>query len=211
MSEGETPRSAYQVTELVALVGVFALTLLACPTLLVLAAWPCGLEQALSFPVCLPLLPLGAWLLLVLAAAVWDVVRLGLALSRRTRLRRWVWGVLAAVVVIITLALLSGDAPLRVAFAATRGEWDQLQASVPPGAKRLAGGRVSIYRVEDISTDPRGGVYFRTSSTGIGIGPTGWFAGFAYEPNSRGTPYGSHQYELHHLSGPWYAFSATTR
>lgn len=116
----------------------------------------------------------------------------------------------APIVVCITYALLVLYVPRRVVFAAFAGQFEAHVAGAPVGrpAKPL-NERLGIYQVDEYAADPRGGVYFRTGWTGDGIGPDRLSFGFAYRPNTEGSPFGSKYYAPRRLFGQWYWFKAS--
>jgi hypothetical protein len=83
-------------------------------------------------------------------------------------------------------------------------------AAPPSGSEDEALGRwLGAYFVDRYAADPRGGIYFRTHSGPDGIGPDTMSYGFAYQPNSEGTPFGEAGYRYSRMAGDWYCFSAS--
>lgn len=68
---------------------------------------------------------------------------------------------------------------------------------------------LGFYFVDRYAADPRGGFYVRTHTGADGIGPDTMNCGFAFRPNSAGTPFGTAKYGLLHIVGDWYCFSAS--
>jgi hypothetical protein len=113
----------------------------------------------------------------------------------------------APVVVCLTYVSLRYYIPRRIAFAACKGQFEKHVAVAPAG--RSAGPTwMGIYRVNEYEVDPRGGVYFRTGTTGDGLGPDTLSYGFVNQPNGQGTPFGAARYSVYHLFGDWYWFRA---
>jgi hypothetical protein len=156
----------------------------------------------------------GCWACLALPLAavlgivwLWVVVQGRRAGVDRLSLRRVL--VLPALVV-MTVALLYFQIPLRIGFAAARTGFQSHAAAAPPsdwGGKWL--GKVGIYQVDAYAADPRGGVYFRTGTAQDGMGPDLMSYGFAYRPNPTGTPFGRARYRMGRLTGDWYWFAAS--
>jgi hypothetical protein len=181
--------------------GVNALTLAGGALLLVLSLWPgfvVGCLLVLAYPV---ILALGiTWLVVVILGTRRDVAP---PVTARA-------AILAPVVVCVTYVLLAYYVPRRIAFAACAGQFDRYVASAPGGGMPVRLGRwLGIYYVDEYAADPRGGVYFRTGTTGDGIGPDVLSYGFAYRPNRQGTPFGAARYSIYRLHGDWYWFRAS--
>ena len=114
----------------------------------------------------------------------------------------------APVVVCMTYASLRYYVPRRIAFAACRGQFEKHLAAAQAGTPS-APAWMGIYRVDECRADERGGVYFRTGTTADGIGPDTLSYGFAYKPNTNGSPFGAARYRAYPLLGDWYWFQAS--
>jgi hypothetical protein len=118
---------------------------------------------------------------------------------------------LAPIMVMFTLLLLIFYIPRRIAFVAFRSQFASYVPSAPASNGRPAplDKWLGIYHADSYGSDPRGGVYFRTGTGADGIGPDQMSYGFAYQPNTKGTPFGAAHYGIWHLSGDWYWFRAS--
>jgi hypothetical protein len=123
--------------------------------------------------------------------------------------RRWI--VLSPAIIALSLVLVSNGIPKRVAFGLSRAAFERHIATAPVSEyegvplERWLG----VYYVDRYAADPRGGVYFRTHAGVDGIGPDTKSDGFAYRPNSFGSPFGDAGYGASRLVGDWYVFSAS--
>ena len=81
----------------------------------------------------------------------------------------------------------------------------------PPSSDRALplNRRLGIFQVDEYAADPRGGVYVRVHSGGDGLGPDIMSYGFAYQPNSKGTPFGAAEYQTFAIGRGWYWFRAS--
>lgn len=113
----------------------------------------------------------------------------------------------------ITVSLLMTSAPTRIALCLCRDKFEDLLNSAPEFKSEYAckskpePRRVGFFQVDTFGADPRGGVYFRTS-TGVNvIDQLSW--GIAYQPNNEGSPFGNAHYFTDHLFGDWHSFSVS--
>ncbi|WZO98316.1 hypothetical protein EP7_005376 [Isosphaeraceae bacterium EP7] len=167
--------------------------------LLVLSIWPARMSLGLfaAFTFSLIWLPLTAFA--VLRSASQECQRPGEA-ARASRTRSWALS--AGATLLLTLAALCVSLPVRLGFAASRSAFEAgLAGPHDPGRP------LGLYRVDRRDADPRGGVYFRTGTSEDGPFITSW--GIAHRPNPKGSPYGMGRYDRVHLTGDWYAFSAS--
>jgi hypothetical protein len=111
----------------------------------------------------------------------------------------------------VTLALLWLNVPQRVVFASCCSELETLANKVLTERSFEQHGDLQAgpYRVDAYAGDERGGVFFRTRAGPDGIGPDTTSYGFAFRPNTEGTPFGNAHYQRRHLFGDWYAFAAS--
>jgi hypothetical protein len=184
-----------------------ALIAVASGSLIVFSLWPGAMKDILFslFLGCLMLPLLGLGVLGLLGMALVELL-----VPSRTIRKPPKWGLVAAGIMCGTGALLAYHFPVRVAFTFARPTLEPLVESVlkNPGKQPvdlLAG----IYHIDCQAADPRGGVYFRTRKGPDGIGPDEMSYGFAFRPNSEGSPFGNADYQLAHLFGDWYEFSAS--
>jgi hypothetical protein len=93
----------------------------------------------------------------------------------------------------------------------SRPAFQQYASTAPASGYRdkVLGRLLGFYYVDRYGADPRGGVYFRTHSGADGIGPDTMSYGFAFRPNTEGTPFGRAGYCYSHVVGNWYVFSAS--
>ena len=117
----------------------------------------------------------------------------------------------APLAVAATIGMLAYDVPLRIAFAGSRGGFEQRLRLAPSTTNPVAQGQtIGIYNVDKCAADARGGVYFRTGTTKVGfLDYDTVSSGFVYRPNTEGTPFGADSYRLGRLSGDWYWFRAS--
>lgn len=116
-----------------------------------------------------------------------------------------------AIILLGTYVFLEFYVPRRIAFAVSRSAFEQLISQAPKSDRKGTplNRRLGIYRVDEYVADPRGGVYFRVYSGSDGIGPDRMSYGFAYAPNTKGTPFGAAHYRLFGLGNDWYWFHAS--
>jgi hypothetical protein len=132
-------------------------------------------------------------------------------LGPRPGRRRWLAS--AALVLLLNFGLLWCGVPRRLAFLHARHSFEASIATAPPAyssGKRLER-RLGVYHVDQVATDPRGGVYFRTRSGPDGFQPSKMTYGFSHRPNPAGSPFGDEKYALSHVVGEWYSFQAANR
>lgn len=114
---------------------------------------------------------------------------------------------------ILTPLLLGTYIPRRLVFQQYQSDFETLLVDAPSAADGSTvplNADFDLYWVDHWGTDRRGGVYFRTLVTGE-KGSKGSSYGFAHRPNSDGSPFGNENYEIHHLTGEWYTFSASDK
>lgn len=206
---------------------IFLVTLVGCPTLLVLSIYPGVLADItflalLSSPIWMTALFVGGFLSLFYREGLRTgkvkeapdkslsddaIIEAGPAPAAFRR------GLASVTAVALTILLLRAQVPRRVAFHSSRPAFDRLAASAPVVRSRFPVGefarRVGVYQVDRRAADARGGVYFRTHTGPDGIGPDTMSYGFAYRPNFEGTPFGKSGYRLTRVSGDWYVFEAS--
>jgi hypothetical protein len=175
--------------------------------LLPLSIYP-GLLSELAFlaaigsPFWMPALCVTLWVRMDIAHEVRDLF--GVPPGRR----RWHAG--AVSLLLLNAGLLWYDVPCKLAFLHARPAFEASVAAAPKlysGSKTI-GRRFGAYHVERLAADPRGGVFFQTSS-----GPDGFYTnrmkyGFSLRPNQAGCPFGDEKYFLSHVVGDWYVFQA---
>jgi hypothetical protein len=186
---------------------IFTTTVLGGIGLLIASVWPGAIENAVfGFPfVCAWLPLLGSWFFFLVALAFRDFIGQPNPPARR----QW-FGVGSAAIMFATLGLLWLHIPKRIGFAFCHSALGELvdQAPANPFEGNELDLRVGPYRVNRYAADRRGGVFFRTATGRNGIGPDQFSYGFAFDPNSEGTPFGNAYYWRRHLFGGWYAFAA---
>jgi len=108
-----------------------------------------------------------------------------------------------------TYGMLRLNVPERIAFRMSRSSFEALVEEAPERRwdDTPIQRRVGVYQVDRFARDPRGGVFFRVHSAAVFIDTTSY--GFAYRPNSEGTPFGNAAYRTWDLGGGWYGFSAS--
>ncbi|MEM6561090.1 MAG: hypothetical protein AAF656_05795 [Planctomycetota bacterium] len=110
--------------------------------------------------------------------------------------------------VAIALAMLAGlmtytTLGWRASFRLHESSFDRAVAAMPgtrPGA-------VGLYRIEQVTTDSGGGVWFATKETDAGFIWDYWYDGFVYQPTPGADPLGNRgNLRLRSLGNGWYAF-----
>ena len=184
-----------------------ALAVVACVVALALSVYPGVLSDVLFLAVLLSLV-------IVPVVGIVAVVAL-ILLARKGKLKsmrpRWRLATLVVAIFFCTWLLLRFYVPRRIAFTASRASFAQLvpQAASSEYAGRALNRRLGAYRVDEYAADPRGGVYFRVHIGVSSIGPDRMSYGFAYRPNTMGTPFGAVRYRVFRLGNEWYWFRAS--
>jgi len=122
-----------------------------------------------------------------------------------------------SIVFITTCALNQQDVPRRLLFDASRTEFTAFLQHDHAAAENLTRSerihrecasctgyavaipfeqQIGVYPVLSYAVDSRGGVYFRVSQNGEGMGPDEVSCGLVYQPNSQATPFGRARYTL---------------
>lgn len=115
---------------------------------------------------------------------------------------------LSGIVGVVCLIIAVSGVPRRIAFRASLGEFrslcDSMQQSEYMGNELDK--RIGVWTVDRYAADPRGGVFFRTGTAIDGISPDTMSYGFAYQPNTNGTPFGNARYWMSEVAPDWYHF-----
>jgi hypothetical protein len=118
--------------------------------------------------------------------------------------------ILAPTIISLSLVFTWFGIPRRVAFHLSRPAFERHLVTAPDRYEgESLGRRLGVYYVDRYAADPRGGVFFRTHAGPDGIGPDTMSYGFVLRPNREGTPFGKAGFELSHVFGDWYCFSAS--
>ena len=154
------------------------------------------------------------WIFVTCVVIGYGVLGIGWLITVFVLLRRKGRGVVGVLVgpvmVLATWALLRVYVPRRVAFALCRSGFERHLTRTPsPASPTQCDRRIGWYHVDLWARDSRGGIYFRTGSGPDGIGPDRTSAGFVYQPNGGGTPFGSARYRLGRLGNDWFWFCAS--
>jgi hypothetical protein len=167
------------------------------------------------FPGVLEQVPLDVW---KIAGGVYGLVGLSLATwrllkpNRTGQPRRRASALVVLACLLVTPLLLVTHTPRRIVFRQHQGEFEKLLEHPPPPGNRVViplNADLTIYWIDQWGADARGGTYFRTMSGRADGRADKRSFGFAHRPNPDGSPFGDARYELHHLTGDWYSFSAT--
>ena len=113
---------------------------------------------------------------------------------------------LRLIALIITPMLLVTYSPRSLVFRQFQSKFEALLDRAPPAGNYAVtplNADVEPFWIDQWGTDHRGGIFFRTQ---YGLNDS---FGFAYRPNTEGSPFGDARYELHHLTGDWYSFAAS--
>src|SRR5262245_337947 len=175
-----------------------------CGVLLTLSAWPGMLEQIPSRSALIVGISAAA---IAGVLAIWSFVRP----ARPNSPRRRTAAIVVLVWAIATPLLLTTHNIQRLAIRRHQPQFEALLANAPPPGDRSTANLnadLGLYWIDEWGSDARGGTYFRTM---VGAPPERRSFGFAYQPNSDGSPFGDVGYEVHHLSGDWYSFAASDR
>ncbi|MCU0541586.1 MAG: hypothetical protein MUE44_05275 [Oscillatoriaceae cyanobacterium Prado104] len=128
--------------------------------------------------------------------------------SSRSGFRR-----LIATLLILALSygLLKFYVPRRIAFFLSRPAFEKWLATHPVATNKLQSidTKLGIYQVDEYFAGNRGDRYFRVYSHGDGLGPDRVSYGFAYQPNSEGSPFGNANYKIYRLGDGWYWFQVS--
>ena len=175
-----------------------------CGALLALIAWPGMLEQ---IPSRLALIVGISAAAITAVFALWRFLRPARPNSPQPRTST----IVVLFCAIATPILLMTHNTQRVAFSRHQLQFEALLANAPPpGDRSIANlnADLGLFWIDVWGTDARGGTYFRTM---VGAPPERRSFGFAYRPNTVGSPFGDLEYELQHLTGDWYSFAASDR
>jgi len=140
------------------------------------------------------------------AGAVW-VARIVPCLVLRSPGRRSLrWLVVAPVIVVVALAAVIADMPLRARWVVARPAFERAVAEAPAGSDPEVPGRIGTYRIEFATRVGAGIVFYEAH------GALFDFAGFAYLPDGptdeiRLLLHGGEVGDYRHLGGGWYAFT----
>jgi len=111
----------------------------------------------------------------------------------------------APIVVCLTFALLRYYIPRRIVFRAHQSAFERSLASAPaPGKLAPLNKWLGLYHVDSIAADPRGGIYFRTSTSADMIDTYSYV--FASSPNDEGSTFGNAYYVIRPITRDWYWF-----
>ncbi len=147
--------------------------------------------------------PLGV---LVIPAVVWLLWQFRHWLFSLRVCPQWL-AIVAPVMAGITWGIVQFDIPQTLAFRMSQTAFEQVLGSVPNSVTQVDK-RIGLYKVKRYGVDPRGGIYFHVTSGDVGLDMISH--GFVYQPNRNGSPFGSIDYTLEHLTGDWYVFSETS-
>jgi hypothetical protein len=147
----------------------------------------------------------------VLLAGVAALQHLGRTPTEERRRHR-----ISALVVLVSLVatpiLLATNQPRRLMFQHYESQFESLLTDAPPAGDRSVtplNADLALFWIDHWGTDRRGGTYFRTLVSGERGGSVRQSFGFAHKPNPEGCPFGNGHYELQHMTGDWYSFSAS--
>jgi hypothetical protein len=179
-------------------------TVIFCVAVLAISIYP-GAIDSLLFPVmlvsivCVPIFVVIGIMVLVV-------------LGRRGKLRiikvppRLVVTIIG--ILLVSYILLKFYIPRRLAFMASQSAFEQIRVQLPVSGtgKITLNRKLGFYEVDEYAADSRGGIFFRVFSGGSGLGPDVTSYGFAYRPNSEGSPFGTADYQVFYLHENWYWF-----
>jgi len=115
---------------------------------------------------------------------------------------------LSGIVGVVCLIIAVSGVPRRIAFRASVGDFRSLCSSAQESEYmgNELNRRIGVWTVDRYAADPRGGVFFRTGTAMDGISPDTMSYGFAYRPNTNGTPFGNAKYWISEVAPDWYHF-----
>ena len=116
---------------------------------------------------------------------------------------------ISALVLLAAFLISACDIPLRSAFFFSRNAFESLLEAPDFSPEKTDGTEVGIWKVDQCRAGTGGGVYFRIGTGMDGISPDEMSYGFAYNPDTSGSPFGKAGYRLTALSGKWYYFSVS--
>jgi hypothetical protein len=119
----------------------------------------------------------------------------------------WWWAVLLAAAVVVTGEAANYYVIAKAAFPLFQPALEERARKLHPG-ERVQNERIGIYYLDEIAADERGGVYFRVSKGGFMLSIDS--RGFAWRPNSDGSPFGDTRYGLNYIDYDWAIFFAET-
>ncbi|MBD2195212.1 MULTISPECIES: hypothetical protein [Calothrix] len=113
-------------------------------------------------------------------------------------------------ILLVSYILIEFNITCRLAFKLSQPAFEQMlvQAPVSGVGDMKLNRHLGLYHVDEYAADSRGGVYFRVYSSRWIFDIISY--GFVYQPNSKGSPFGTRNYQTFHLSGKWYSFRDTT-
>jgi hypothetical protein len=121
--------------------------------------------------------------------------------------------ILGTAILVLTAAIAWLQIPLRIPFYFCKTSFEPFVKLAPAseyaGEIHTLNKRLGIWYVNQYATDPRGGTYFRIASGMDGFGPDVTSYGFAFQPNSQGSPFGNAHYAPSHLIGDWFYFKVS--
>jgi hypothetical protein len=185
--------------------------------LMLMSAYPSVLNDFAFIAIFLYLMAIGGWIVLLMnARAAEKAVEPGLLADDeigggKSPISHWRWIIVSIAILILNFVLILNGIPRRVAFVLSWSTFQRQAATAPASEYKgeVPGRLLGVYYVDRYTADPRGGVYFRTHAGADGIGPDTMSYGFAYHPNSKGTPFGNAWYRDSHVVGDWYVLSAS--
>lgn len=179
--------------------------------LLILSLWPGPLHEAGGFLFASAML----WLpLLFIGGVLWAIALIRLLMpSPREAVRPILVLVAGGLFFLVCLKLISWGVPLRVSFWLCRPAFEPLVADAPLSGDRGDGGarlerQLGLWWVDRYGRDPRGGVYFRIAEY-PDFGADGISVGFAWRPNTHGTPFGNARLDTCRITSEWYLFDVS--
>ncbi|MCC5636564.1 hypothetical protein LC593_11955 [Nostoc sp. CHAB 5844] len=197
---------------------IFFITIVICVAALAISIYPGVLSEIIfvSFVLFFIGLPIVAAIGIFLLIALIVLAQRGkldqLQLNRKFKNFRISWRRVAMMVAIVVLSgiLLKFQIPRRLAFRVSKPAFEQMlvQAPVSSVGDMKLNRQLGLYYVDEYAADPRGGVYFRVYSSRWIFQITSY--GFVYKPNSKGSPFGSTNYQTFRIFGNWYWFEDST-
>lgn len=161
----------------------------------------------------LPLMLIGmpiflAWLAMPFAIAFHDLLVRIICDSSSKKAK---WGIRSAGLVLFMACLCGSQITTGIVFSLYENSFQGLLNNASDSRDFSVSSNLEIgpYTVDNYCKDSRGGVYFRTATGQDGIGPDRNSYGFAFRPNSKGSPYGNAYYSIQQIYGDWFVFSAS--
>ncbi len=179
-----------------------------CAIVLLLALWPGCVQSRIGDATAITIF---LWFPLLLGLSIYTIYDFFRAFRSgwqkvKLKLIRFA---LALAITFLTIVLILGDIPQRVAFLPTISSFEQYleEYSHQDSTSMTFNKRLGIWKVDQYIKDLRGGSYFRIGTADKIFCKVSY--GFVYKPNKEGTPFGNTLYKLGQITKDWFYFEVT--